>query len=872
MKIEKIILKNFAAIDNAMNAKELTIDFSKSINKICLLIGPNGCGKTTLLSLLTPFSGLGNLDKRDKLNLILENKEGYKEIHISDNGNYYIIKHFYTPQKDKNHSVKSYISKNDNELNINGNVTSFKEYVKEELGIETDYLKLIRLGSNVTSMIELSETERKTFMSKLLDEIGVFLSYYKKVNNDLHQLKEMISHTIDKIDRLGIDNKKEIKESITSLKIVVEKEQERYGELSGLLSIYKHDIEYIKEPLTLKDELSSSVKKLNKMEKILEKKDDYESTDPKFYADKINSIEKDIIKYNTQIDSFNILISNYLTELDKLFEKNRELSIQLQKERDNDKELNKITEEQNKIRLEINNCEDNLGDFSPNYTKSEFDSFIVFLKNSQQSLSKTYEFGSKPIKKVISLLKEKKNVMQYINTHIMNIDEHEDDNSLFLSTIARKIDFSNSKPVTDCKNDCIAKTLYIEIKNLLENNQNDKKEKHDLSFYKDMEYVYQNIKNVLSSFADYKDIITKLPDKYKNWFLIDNIYSSIEKLEYIYDEKEMNDLYSLVVEYDDYLKLIDTANILATNYDRYSKLSNSSYVANQLDETNEQIDEYNDKISSLKKSISDLTEDVKSNKKTLESLYDLKETFEKYDELRENTEKLNNDYNIYKTNMEHIKNTEIELQKCKMNIDYLNEKIQEQSSNLNQYITLKNELKKFNNIYDEMTLTKEALSSKKGMSLYYIKNYLGNTEEITNELLDIAYDGKIYIDNFCITPTEFTMPFYNKGKLIKDVKYASQGEISFLSIALSFGLASQALSKYNIMLLDEIDGPLDTKNREKFIKILENQIDRIGSEQSFLITHNDMFSSYPVDIIDLSFSEENNHKYELSNYIPVIRK
>lgn len=869
MKIEKIILKNFAAIDNAMNAREITIDFSKSINKICLLIGPNGCGKTTLLSLLTPFSGLGNLDKRDKLNLILDNKEGYKEIHIKDNNDYYIIKHYYTPQKDKNHSIKSYISKNDNELNINGNVTSFKEYIKEELGIETDYLKLIRLGSNVTSMIELSETERKTFMSKLLDEIGIFLSYYKKVNNDLHQLKEMISHTIDKINRLGIDNKKEVKELILSLKIEVEKEQEKYGELSGLLSIYKHEIEYIKEPLTLKDELSLSIKKLNKMNKILEKKDDYESTDPEFYNNRINNIEKNVIKCNTQIDSFNILINNYLSELNKLFEKNRELTIQLQKEQENDKELNKILEEQNKLRVEINKCEDNLDNFSPDFTKKEFEDFLVFLKNSQQTLSKTYEFGSKPIKKVISLLREKRNVMQYINTHIINIDTNEDENSIFLSTLSRKINFNNT---FDCKDDCIAKNLFIQIKNLLENNENKNKEKHDLSFYKDMEFVYQNIKNILSSFSEYKEIINKLPEKYKEWFLIDNIYNSIENLSYIYNEKDINDLYSLVMEYDDYIKLIENANQLAINYERYSKLSNSSYISNQLNDISVQIDEYNGKISSLKKSINELKEEVKSNNNTLETLYDLKETFEKYDELKENTERLNKDYELYKTNMEHIKNTEIELQKCKMNIDYLNEKIQEQTSNLNQYNSLKNELTKFNTIYDEMNLTKEALSSKKGMSLYYIKNYLGNTEEITNELLDIAYDGKIYIDNFCITPTEFTIPFFNRGKLIKDVKYASQGEISFLSIALSFGLASQALSKYNIMLMDEIDGPLDTKNREKFIKILENQIDRIGSEQSFLITHNDMFSSYPVDIIDLSFSENNNHKYELSNYIPIERK
>jgi DNA repair exonuclease SbcCD ATPase subunit len=73
------------------------------------------------------------------------------------------------------------------------------------------------------------------------------------------------------------------------------------------------------------------------------------------------------------------------------------------------------------------------------------------------------------------------------------------------------------------------------------------------------------------------------------------------------------------------------------------------------------------------------------------------------------------------------------------------------------------------------------------------------------------------------------------------------------------------------MLLDEIDGPLDTVNREKFIRILENQIDRIDSEQNFLITHNDMFSSYPVDIIDLS-GRNNKDEYPMATFLDINKK
>lgn len=95
-------------------------------------------------------------------------------------------------------------------MNVNGNVTSFKEFVKYELQIEPDYLKLIRLGSNVTSLIDLSATERKNFMSKIMDDIGIFLEYYKSVNTKLRQLDEMISHEVDKEKRLGILIKRNI--------------------------------------------------------------------------------------------------------------------------------------------------------------------------------------------------------------------------------------------------------------------------------------------------------------------------------------------------------------------------------------------------------------------------------------------------------------------------------------------------------------------------------------------------------------------------------------------------------------------------------------------------------------------------------------
>jgi ABC-type lipoprotein export system ATPase subunit len=54
---------------------------------------------------------------------------------------------------------------------------------------------------------------------------------------------------------------------------------------------------------------------------------------------------------------------------------------------------------------------------------------------------------------------------------------------------------------------------------------------------------------------------------------------------------------------------------------------------------------------------------------------------------------------------------------------------------------------------------------------------------------------------------------------------------------------------YNILLLDEIDGALYSEDRQKFLMILAQQMKAINAEQVFLITHNNSFDGYPVNII-----------------------
>jgi ABC-type cobalamin/Fe3+-siderophores transport system ATPase subunit len=91
MKIAYIKLENFIGIYNGSGRLKFELDFTKTIsnNVRVLLSGPNGCGKTTLLSCLHPFSG--TMDGRSEI--ILPDRDGYKEIHFIKGEDKYIIKH-----------------------------------------------------------------------------------------------------------------------------------------------------------------------------------------------------------------------------------------------------------------------------------------------------------------------------------------------------------------------------------------------------------------------------------------------------------------------------------------------------------------------------------------------------------------------------------------------------------------------------------------------------------------------------------------------------------------------------------------------------------------------------------------------------------
>jgi len=269
------------------------------------------------------------------------------------------------------------------------------------------------------------------------------------------------------------------------------------------------------------------------------------------------------------------------------------------------------------------------------------------------------------------------------------------------------------------------------------------------------------------------------------------------------------------------------------------------------------INDINLKIFDLEKSMQELN-DKRNNLENYKIVYskysdllkcrdEAKEKYEKsisyinrYNEQKEKLNTLNNSYSDYSKDLDDVKSKLFRIE------DYNNRK-----ENLDKDFKI-------------VEILRETLSPTKGIPVFFIKNYLDKTKRITNDLLELGQHGKFAVD-FDVNSVDFFIRIYkDNGDILDDIKQASQGEIALTSLSISLALIEQSLSKYNILLLDELDGALDTNNRRAFIDMITTQIKELNSEQVFIISHNNEFDSYPVDMVILS---EDESKFNDKNFL-----
>ena len=865
MKILYLKLTNFINIVTAFNTETIEIDFSKSNNNVVLLTGPNGSGKTSILSCLHPFPTNGNMDVRSDNPIIVPRENGYKEIHISDGDDLYVIQHFYTRNSDK-HIIKSYIQKNGVELNENGNVTSFKEIVEKELGLEQDYMKLTRLGSNVTNFIDMKRQERKNFTGKIISEADIYLSYHKKIMADKNKVNIQINHTSDLIRRLQVDDLGELKKAQKSLQHQIEDLTAKIEKANSELSVLQYQLNDCGDIPAMRERIQEKEKELKHIQKALAR-----ASEIKISISTLKSMIEEakiaILKAKSALDTNVITRTGILNQLDSIA--NEIDSIR--------REIARIEDDQNVKDMEANiellretirrrAKESGISGYVRPCSKAEMEDLIKMLDKCMDILLSTYELGKGPIQKAVSFFHTKTDIEKYTRENKEKIKRNK------MQSLCEQVYAEISKDIgllgPDCKNPsgCRVYDFYQRIYEYA--TQAPDKVIEDETFLAYTKMAYNNIQTVLKYLRDYHDIFEKMPECIKDQFLMNTVLTHICNMEWIYDKDIIFHELGLIT--DDELQDADLEELSRQKsmLAQYKKAnSNIEYFQNKLEELINSRTTLMGQLDEVKETINSLNREISEKEASVSDYEDMVIAMEHEDEVETEFNDLKSKLTLASQLSLQIREKTSILNDLQFRKNKMSKTHQDNEFRIENYKRYKKDLDELSSKFTDLEYLARALSSREGIPLIFIQAYLKDIKDVANQLLDVVYDGDLHLEDFEITADEFGIPYSTKGTTVKDVIYASQGERSFISLALSFALTYKSISKYNIMLLDEIDATLDISNREKFLHVLEMQIDMIHAEQVFVISHNDMFNAYPVDIVDTRNRTSSNA--ELASYIPI---
>lgn len=841
MKITYIKLENVAGIYVGSNKNVIEISFEKSKNKIISINGSNGKGKSVLLSSLTPFAYVTSLDERSSLPYIIPGKDGYKEIHYIVNDDKYIIKHYYKSTKGS-HTVKSYFSRNGEELNENGNVKSFLQLVEFNFGLTEEMMRLIRLGTNVNSFITLAPAKRKEYIGKLIEEIDMYLRIHKKINEDIRVVKAMLAnnntslyncHISDPI--LESDQLKKLEKDIKKLEI---KRDEIISSISKLQSLM--DANNINDLRRKQQEAQISLEELQRIEKSIISEGLENSTIDSLIT-KRTSLSDDKINTQAKINSYKISIDNTLKTIERL-----ETTI---KKVTSNNDLQSLTNAINNIKVILDNTNKIVKEFKPiGSTSNDIYQIVNKLSSYNQIGQMLYSLGNKPLEVYIKLRKDNKSVDKFISEQMKNNMSkiNEGDLRNLLSQIFQDEDIITPNCDTQYEG-CPYYRLADTITNIKDKLNEETLDDETLRYLK---VISNNIDNILNGVDELYKI--NIPDILRNNYEESEILRRLSNKLPLFDITGFQEYLTVIREYEIYTDNISKLHQYENQLMLYKNSGVDNYI-NEIKQCRESVEFYKNNINTLQNTINTIQHNLEIVDKQI-GLVTKYNDGKKYKNILEST--------IESTTklLVPLESAENELMEFNFNLRQITDQIstyrelhKEKENKLNEYNRLIEEGNKLSKQNTDLSIIQDTVSTKKGIPVIYMKRYLTRIQKLANNLLELIYNGDLQLSKFKVTQDTFEVPYIKNGTKIPDVKYASQSEIALVTMALSFALANRASGNYNILLLDEIDAGLDESNRSAFLKMLYTQMNALNAEQVFIISHNlSQMINIPMDCIRMS--------------------
>lgn len=882
MKFIYIKLINYIGIYNGLGLHELEIDLSKAIHKITMIRGKNASGKSTLFNALHPM-----YDSNDNF---IPQLDAHKYINIFHNDIIYKI-HFshLVKQNGERDTTKAYIKKYLNneieDLNPNGNVTSFKEILYNEFSLDPNYIALSSLGSENRGLADRKPAERKKMVSSIINSLVVYNDIYKTLTKRSSIFKAMINNLSSKIDSIGDEEK--LKSSLISLENRLNNIMNEKDDVVDKISSFKSTVKLIDPNGTIQDTYNQIYNDINNYNNMYSNI----NIDINKYFN-ILQLEEDI-SYNEVINRYNVLKdeSNQLYTDIQVMESN--ISILL-------KERETLLSDIQIKKQKLNSLQSdyNIEEIKANISKYlndivEYNNIIAKIGLIDLDISKDeYIIGLntlKDIKNIIDIFKSNMNLhtieksIEYVkNNNFPDIDivDNEINNinnnikqqeSLYqkFSTIKDISEKIKLRPI-ECK---IDKCVFIKDSlDAFNQNPDDNMNKINKTLLE-----YNNLLNTkLEEKQNIKDIIDCI--NYLNTILrsIDNYSRIFKKLKVGQNFCSKDAVLNMILKgynfdiINEVYAYIDYANIIDEYKSKVNLLTEMKSQLNLYDSKYEIIRDLNNDINIIKTKADNITNNINTLREKIDhskiNYSSTKSNIETYDIL---IKKMNDKMNIESKKIElvsqfnAIKSSMVSIKQSLDGIDEYNSKLNNINSQIAPLIEdrdkikyglsilkqYKEELITYNTKYEKIEIIKKYSSPNKGIQTLFMELYMNKILNMSNELLSLLFDGEYILCPFIINENEFRIPCIGAGLQNDDISSTSCSQKAMMGLVINAALLCQSSSKYNILKLDELDSGLDTSNRLQFIYTLNRISEILNIEQIFLISHNSEIDLSDCNII-----------------------
>lgn len=869
MRINYLRMRNFSPIYYSLDKEEILLDYNGEDIRdktIFIFVGKMGSCKTFILGHHQPFATLGTVDIRNSEDMILPGKRGIKEMEYEYDGHVYHILHIYAAGPDGKHSLKSYIEKDGAQLNQNGNVHNFHTIIEAEFGLEQNYLKLFRIGSNVVNLPDMSSSERKSFVGSMLSETDIYMVLYKRIGERVRALNAQMNMLLGRLK--AISNKDELALE-ADLRVEEKTLQEINQEYSNIM----------KEQFRVDAEMKALLGDMTVEQ----------------FSEHIQALAKEAKDAEAHYQDLEISLegSENLPEPTKLAEEiaatrtrceMRDTAIiRLNKElQESANQLQTVTD-----KLTLMGSAEQVANLKSSYERlmSQRDEYVGRLKNftyagTEASISNLIA-EARVIDSMIGVIAQyNRDALQEIlhnPQRAINLAKHETDRLLREQTQVQRemsnLSFVGTYSPThlmvrppECPTpDCPFYKFHpvTEAKRL-------KGTKVDQRF---LEYKSKlsGIQAKLSHYEIYPQIASRISDLKKQWERIIPIAEPLQLVE--------NDSMADVIlnptnrEWFD-LSRANHIRELCTIREKYYQLTQQ--IAAMKDELavyemsdREGMEREHNRLTKVteqqRAQLDDYETQNRQDKRTLETMITQYTTLSNIELVKAEAEEAKSA--MFTANHKHkeAKETFKKIMAYRANLASITAELSAKREEFNAMEHTCNGLRRkladmqyTKTQYDESAVkygvlkdVMDAVSPKSGIPLAFVRLFLSECRDTINELISNVFADHVEIQDFYIPEdsTEFYIPYTKNGQLIGDVNKASQGERSIINLAISFALITQAGIPYNIPLMDEVDAALYRQDRNELITIILNQARAMNAEQMFFVSHNNIFDGFNVCII-----------------------